>query len=193
MDPSRSSDRQLIELFRKGDRDAFTALYRAHSPAVFRFALHMSADRDKAAEITQEVFVWLIHHASEFDPERGGLASFLCGVARNVLRRGRRDERRWLPFDELEGSAAKTNGSGGESDTVDAEALRKAIAALPVLYREAVVLCDLQDKSYEDAAGLLGCPVGTVRSRLHRAREMLAQKLRPASVKLFRPSAATRE
>src|SRR5216684_1661301 len=98
-------DRQLIAQFRQGDRDAFTALYRTHHPAVFRYALHMTGDRNRAGEITQDVFVWLIHHPGEFDPERGGLAAFLGGVARNMLRRRQRDERRWLPFDEWNSAA----------------------------------------------------------------------------------------
>src|ERR1700686_2138141 len=84
------SDASLIERFRHGDRDAFTALYRAHHASIFRFAFHMTADRVKAAEITQDVFVWLIHHAAEFDPERGGLPAFLGGVARKLLQRRQR-------------------------------------------------------------------------------------------------------
>src|SRR5205823_4495535 len=102
MDCERGSDRYLTESFRAGDRDAFTGLYRTHFPAVFRFAFYMTGDRIKAAEITQDVFVWLIHHPGEFDPERGDLATFLGGVARNLLRRRQRSERRWLPFVRLE-------------------------------------------------------------------------------------------
>jgi RNA polymerase sigma-70 factor (ECF subfamily) len=192
-DPQRSSDRQLIERFRQGDRDAFAALYRTHSPAVFRFALHMTADRHKAGEITQEVFVWLIHHAGEFDAERGGLGAFLCGVARNVLRRSLRDERRWLPFDEMASPpmASQEDREAAES-SVDAAALQRAIAALPVLYREALVMCGLEGKSYEEAAAALGCPLGTVRSRVHRARDLLAQKLRTRSSRSLQISDSTR-
>jgi RNA polymerase sigma-70 factor (ECF subfamily) len=169
------ADRQLMEQFREGDREAFTAIYRSHHQPVFRFALHMTADRSLAVEITQEVFVWLIHHPAEFDPERGTLAAFLNGVARNMVRRSQRESRRWLPIDESV-PAAQEAESG---DAIDLGTLHRAIAALPGRYREAVVLCDLESKGYEEAAILLGCPVGTVRSRLHRGREMLAQRLRP--------------
>jgi RNA polymerase sigma-70 factor (ECF subfamily) len=62
--------------------------------------------------------------------------------------------------------------------------VRRAVLSLPPVYREAVVLCDLGDASYEDAALALGCPVGTVRSRLSRARAMLAKKLTPTSLVL---------
>ena len=61
--------------------------------------------------------------------------------------------------------------------------LRQAVATLPGKYREAVVLCDLEEMSYEEAALALGCPIGTVRSRLHRARAILLEKLRGAPVR----------
>ena len=165
-------DRDLLRRFRAGDRDAFTAIYRAHNPCVFRFARLMTGDPVKAAEVTQDVFVWLIHHPGEFDPERGGLSGFLVGVARKFLKRRYSEEQRWAPLEE-DVAAPET---GGESDH-DAELLRQAIAALPTRYREVVALCGLEGKSYEHAAAMVDCAVGTVRSRLHRARALLARKL----------------
>jgi RNA polymerase sigma-70 factor, ECF subfamily len=178
MDLSRSSDGRLMEQFRAGDREAFAEMYRIHHAAVFRFALGMTGDRIKAGEVTQDVFVWLIHHPTQFDPARGELGAFLGGVARKLLYRRERDERRWLPLAE---AAQPRAGDSTDvcSRAIDTAELRKAIALLPDHYREAVVLCDLQGKSYEEAAVLLECAVGTVRSRLHRARELLARKLRP--------------
>jgi RNA polymerase sigma-70 factor, ECF subfamily len=177
MDLPRSSDRYLMERFRAGDRDAFTALYRTHYPAVFRFAFYMTGDRGRAGEVTQDVFVWLIYHPAEFEPARGDLAAFLGGVARKLLRQQQRSERRWLPLDEQVVSRLEICNSGEAA--MDAAALRKAIALLPVRYREAVVLCDLENRSYDEAAALLGCAAGTIRSRLHRARHLLARKLQP--------------
>jgi RNA polymerase sigma-70 factor (ECF subfamily) len=174
LDFERLRNRDLLKRFRAGDREAFTEVYRAHYPAVFRSALHMTADRTKAAEVTQDVFVWLIHHAADYDPERGELGAFLTGVTRKFLQRRRHDEQRWVPFDE---APAPRFVAEREPDTSDAERLRVAIAALPERYREVVALCDLEGKSYEDAAGALDCAVGTVRSRLHRARGLLARKL----------------
>jgi len=167
------TDRHLMERFRAGDREAFTALYRAHHPAIFRFAFHMTADRVKAAEITQDVFVWLIHHAEDYDPARGELGAFLFGVTRKFLHRSRRNESRFVSFDE-----AADRALPDRADDSEAVELRRAIAALPERYREAVVLCDLEGKSYEEASVLLQCALGTVRSRLHRARELLGKKLR---------------
>ena len=164
-------DGELLKRFRAGDRDAFTLLYRAQQAAVFRFAMLMTGDHAKATEVTQDVFVWLIHHSGKFDPARGELGPFLAGVTRKFLLRRRGEEMRWAPLDE----------SFPVADCADdrevAEALRRAVLALPDKYREVVVRCDLEEKSYEEAAGLIGCAVGTVRSRLHRARGLLARKL----------------
>jgi len=168
------SDRALVDRFRNGDRDAFSALYRAHHAAVFRFALYMTGDRERAGEVTQEVFVWLVHHPTAFDPERGELPAFLGGVARQMLRRRRREDRRWLPLNETSaGASPPAEISGAE----DAEELWKAIASLPERYREAVILCDMEEMSNEQAAAVLGCAVGTIWSRLHRAHELLQRKL----------------
>lgn len=172
-------DRDLLRRFLQGDREAFTTLYRAHFPAVFRFALYMTGDQIRAAEITQDVFVWLVHHPGDFDPSRGDLPAFLGGVARKLLHRRRQAESRWLPLDEA--AMPPANGAGvafarGMEHRQDVAELRKAIAALPERYREAVVLCDLEEKSYQQAAQELGCALGTVRSRLHRARELLVRK-----------------
>jgi len=164
----------LIDRFRQGDRDAFTAIYREHHQFLFRFALLMTADRVKAADIVQDVFVWLIHHPREFDPRRGELGPFLAGVARKMLQRRDRADRRWLPF-----GGAEPAQQEDLDRALDSDALKRAIAVLPIRYREAVVLCDLESKSYDEAAALLGCAVGTVRSRLHRGRELLARKFQP--------------
>jgi RNA polymerase sigma-70 factor (ECF subfamily) len=176
----RRSDRVLVEQFRAGDREAFTALYRTHFPSGYRFAFYMTGDRIRAGEITQDVFVWLVHHPGEFDAERGDLGPFLGGVARKFLLRQQRSERRWLPFDEAATPRPVESARGNLVREMEREQeatqLRRAIAALPVRYREAVVLCDLEAKSYEEAATMLGCAMGTVRSRLHRARELLVRK-----------------
>ena len=169
------SDVDLVRRFRGGDREAFATLYRLHFPAVFRFAFYMTADRATAGELTQDVFVWLVHNHRQFDAGRGDLGAFLCGVGRMLLRQRQRAERRWLPL--AEAAAVSPAFAGGIEREQEAAALRQAIAALPERYREAVVLCDLEGKSYEQAAAALDCAIGTVRSRLHRARELLARKI----------------
>ena len=154
-----------------GDEEAFTTLYRRRQGPVYRFALQMTGNNMIAEDVTQEVFMALISKTAKYDPARGTLASFLYGIARNmVLRR-------------LE-KTAEVEDYAGPEDILDdltrretIEQVRRAVLSLPPVYREAVVLCDLQDTSYEAAAQVLDCPVGTVRSRLNRGRFMLAQKL----------------
>jgi RNA polymerase sigma-70 factor (ECF subfamily) len=180
MPETSSGDRDLLARFREGDREAFTLVYKMHSPGVFRFVLHMCGDEMKAAEVTQDVFVWLIHHPGQFDPSRGNLGPFLIGVARRFLLRQWRNERRWIPLEEagtnFEGRSGAGYAQSGEDES-QVVRLREVIAALPARYREVVVLCDLEGHTYEAAAGILECAVGTVRSRLHRARELLGRKL----------------
>lgn len=172
---AKATDRDLMRHFRAGDRDAFTSIYRAQVPAVHRFALHMTGDEGKAVEVTQDVFVWLIHHPESFDPQRGELSAFLIGVARKFVQRRWQQEKRWVPLEESSGTSGRVQVDSEVSD--DTEQLRGAIAALPERYREVVVLCDLEEKSYEAAALQLECATGTIRSRLHRARSLLARKL----------------
>jgi RNA polymerase sigma-70 factor (ECF subfamily) len=178
-------DRALLVAFEHGNRNAFGTLYKKHAPAVFRFAFYMAGDADKADEITQEVFVWLIRHAAAFDPRRGTLPAFLGGVARKFLRRHARAERRWLPLEDaicvLRAVSISNARSPGAETTFDAVQVRQAVALLPIRYREVIVLCDLQEIEYAEAAETLGCSVGTIRSRLHRARALLARKLKSSN------------
>jgi RNA polymerase sigma-70 factor (ECF subfamily) len=170
----RTTARDLLTRFRAGDRDAFTEIYRMHHRAVFRFALLMTADSGKATEVTQDVFVWLIHHPEKFDPARGELGSFLIGIANKLLKHRHAEERRSVPFEESDFERSTETTDQTDQDVIR---LRQAIAALPPRYREVVVLCDLEEKSYEEAAAIIDCAVGTVRSRLHRARALLTRKM----------------
>jgi RNA polymerase sigma-70 factor, ECF subfamily len=129
----------------------------------------------------------LIREANNYDPRRGSLAAYLYGIARNhVLRRLER-ERLFVPFadgsqDEEQFTPATLIAQGDPLGDLTRnemiEAVRGAVLALPAHYREVVVLCDLHEISYAEAADVIGCAVGTVRSRLHRARAMLIERLR---------------
>jgi RNA polymerase sigma-70 factor (ECF subfamily) len=185
------SDCELLTLVRGGDPNALATLYQRRQRGIYRFALQMSGSTSIAEDITQEVFLVLIHDNSNFDETRGSLNSFLLGVARNhVLRRLQR-ERFYSPLeandsgvgDPLMPPALITNDGPLDelSRTETITSVRKAVLALPERYREVVVLCDLQELSYAETAAVLGCAVGTVRSRLHRARTLLINKLRPAA------------
>lgn len=185
------SDEELLRLIIAGDEDAFTALYRRRQGGVYRFALHMSGSESIAEDVTQEVFIVLMREAASYDAGRGSLSAYLYGIARNhVLRRLRRD-RLYVPIagdpadaEEMipEQLIAGNDPLGDLTRSETIESVRQAVLALPPHYREVVVLCDLQEMSYVDAADVLGCALGTVRSRLHRARALLIDKLRAANV-----------
>jgi RNA polymerase sigma-70 factor (ECF subfamily) len=169
------NDAALLHLGRAGNEEAFLELYHRHLPAVFRFAQHMSGSREMAEEVAQEVFLALLADGTTYEAERGTLEAFLIGITRNHVRRRIRQDRK-------SAIGQVTDYAQDHIDTIsiesDLKALRKAILALPESYRAVTVLCDLEQLSYADAAQRLGCAIGTVRSRLHRARAILETKLR---------------
>lgn len=170
------SDEELYRQMRKGNQRAFAALYERREPALFRYALHLSGNRLIAEEVAHEIFVRLMGPHLNFDERRGSLEVYLYGVARNLVRVARRQS---VPRETMAHTAEPDVLDGLIRDETTA-ALYAALHDLPDRYRDAVVLCDLEERSYEDAARIMGCPVGTVRSRLHRARALLAAKLKPA-------------
>ena len=173
-------DAELVRRAVAGERDAFEAIYYRYHAVVYRFARSMSGSPAVAEDVTQEVFVALIGDLSRYEPQRAGLATYLYGVARNVTRARLRREQRFVSLDEAPAESEKATG-----DPADAIAhaqtlvrLRRALIRLPSRYREVVILCDLHSLAYAEAAAILGIPVGTVRSRLHRGRQWLAERLR---------------
>ncbi len=192
-EPEDLSDEQLLRRMRAGDTEAFTALYRRRQGGVYRFALQMSGNSALAEEVTQDVFIALIRSSEIYDEERGSVVAFIYGISRNCVLRYLERDRRYVPYEEdTESSNGNSNGSGGTylrssdplADLTRAESilrLRRAVLSLPAKYREVVVLCDLEEFSYEEAARTLGCALGSVRSRLHRARSLLLRKLNAAA------------
>lgn len=182
--PESASDSSgdLLRRMRGGDEQAFVALYREHQGSVFRFALHMSGSVDVAEEVTQEVFMALIRDAKQYDPNRGSLAAYLVGMARKMVFRAlelKADLPQTEPEDDAVDLIADNQDIAADLAWSERlEILRKAVLSLPPNYREVIVLCDLDEMDYAEAAGVLGCAVGTIRSRLHRARALLAEKMR---------------
>jgi RNA polymerase sigma-70 factor (ECF subfamily) len=182
----RVPDAELVRRTAEGDANAFAALYRRKRADVYRFALHMTADTAVAEDVVQDVFMVVMQDAGRFEPGRGAVTSWLCGIAKNQLRQRLARDRRLEPLahDEepsAEAAGQATDALGALIRVEQVESLRRAILSLPLRYREVVVLCDLQELSYLDAADALSCAVGTVRSRLHRGRALLAAKLTAAA------------
>lgn len=180
-------DSELLRSMLAGDEDALAALYRRRHASIYRFALQMSGSPALAEDVTQEVFMVLLRDGRSYDSTRGPLNWFLLGIARNLTRQRLGREYFYAPLESEESDRLSANQLQSTSDPLDElsrnqtiEAIRAAVLSLPPRYREVVVLCELQELSYVEAAGILNCAIGTVRSRLHRARALLIEKLRPA-------------
>jgi RNA polymerase sigma-70 factor, ECF subfamily len=191
-----TSDAQLLEHLKQREERAFLSLYDRHQGSVFRFLMHMTGSVAIAEELTQEVFVVILDSMcagtiGKFDPEKGTLEGYLLGIARNLVREERRRTRRLLPLDSVletpEWSRLlerffQENQLRDVSTLLAARSelrlLYGAILELPDHYREVVVLCSLQERSYQEVAAILHCSEGTIASRLNRAKILLAAKLR---------------
>src|SRR6202790_5319990 len=178
-------DEELLKRSAKGDEEAFTILYRRHVDVLYRFAFRMTSSSWGAEEIVQDVFMTLVREPGKYDSARGTLLAFLFGIARNKVMK--HNER--LPR-EISLVERHEDGSGGGITLRDSftpamwteqrerlEKVRAAVMELPPEFRETVVLCELEEMTYDQAARMLDCPIGTIRSRLHRGRALLLAKL----------------
>lgn len=177
-------DARLLAEIAAGAEQAFVELYRRRHRDVFRFALAMAKSRSFAQDVMQEVFLNVLENAARFDSAKGSARAWLFGCARHVTLDRLRVERRWT--NEALPDVAGADGDERLQTDQRAERLHTAIARLPVEYREALVLCELQELTYAETAAVLDCPLGTVRSRLHRGKALLAAMLDEAE----RPTAA---
>jgi RNA polymerase sigma-70 factor (ECF subfamily) len=185
--PANSTEAELLQRSLAGEEGAFVLLYEGLKGGIFRYAFYMTNSKQAAEEVTQETFIALLREGRNYRAELGDVAAFAFGMARNFVRRIERREHPYLP---LPGEHVLETLSGrlvAESENLPRRMIRNelvervqtAVASLPDHYRQTVVLCDLCELSYADAAVRLQCAVGTVRSRLNRAHALLAQKLKP--------------
>jgi RNA polymerase sigma-70 factor (ECF subfamily) len=181
----RVADDVLLARAAKGDEEAFTLLYRRHQAALFRFALRMTGSAWAAEEIVQDIFMTLIREPRKYDAGRGALGAFLFGVARNRVMKHLERAPRDISL-ETDGEDTRIGSTVLQDPFTPAvwaeqrervKQVRDAVLDLPADFREAVVLCELEEMSYEEAANAIGCPIGTIRSRLHRGKALLLAKL----------------
>ena len=175
------SDGELHRAALAGSGEAMAALYRRHGGLVYRFTLRMSRNDAIAEEITQEVFLALLTQIDRFDAQRGSLSTWLCGIARHQLWKHLQRSEAVGAFDDESAAEVEFSGDGPAELLLRREAVaavRAGMDELPAALREVVILCSLEEMSYEQAAQVLSVPVGTVRSRLHRAKARLAWLLR---------------
>jgi RNA polymerase sigma-70 factor (ECF subfamily) len=152
----------------------FRSAFEQNKDAVYRFAWRMCGSAAVAEDIAQEVFLTLLRQPGRFDPARGALRSFLLAIARNLaLKRWRDDSRLEVLEDQFAIPAVDLEG------LETAEAVGAAVASLPPLQREVLILAQYEELSLEEIARAVDAEVGTVKSRLHRARENLKRLLAP--------------
>lgn len=196
------SDGELLRLSLAGEENAFVMLYERLKRPIFRYVFYMTSSKTASEEITQELFICLLREGERYREEQGDVAAFAFGIARNLIRRMKRRERPYeaLPDDETLERLAGRVMSGPEplpgqvirQQLVDR--VRTAIATLPDHYRQVIVLCDLCEFSYAEAASRLNCALGTVRSRLNRGHALLARRLKQAGKpRAELPAAGTEE
>jgi RNA polymerase sigma-70 factor, ECF subfamily len=188
---SEPTDYELLRRAADGERQAFELVYHRYQQVVYRFARAMTGRPDVAEDVTQEVFIAVIKELPRYDPARAGFTTYLYGIARNLSRdRWRRTQRRLAleaiglerrgttdtPFDLMERTQVATQ-------------VHRALRALPLRYREVIILCDLHGLQYAEAALVVRTSVGGVRARLHRARHQLRQRLS----RLLEPAHARQE
>ncbi len=185
-------DHELLQQMMAGDEGAFIVLYRRWQSSIYRFALRMCGSEALAEDVTQEVFMILMREGGRYDAAKGSLSAYLYGIARFQMLRKMQRERTMISMDDDDTEVTEEMMATSFDPLLDlaraemVQSVRAAIDVLPTHYREVVVLCELHELSYADAAQVLGCAIGTVRSRLHRARGLLVEKLRPVAARELR-------
>ena len=187
-DPTQ--DLALLLDMRNGSASAFEQLYRRHQGPLYRFALLRCGSAASAADIVQEIFLALLNNTLKFDPAKGALQGFLFGVARNLLLKQHDANRRYVS------SSAAIDADDTDDDVIDASAgplesllaneaaenVRNALQQISPHYRDVLILYEMHDLSYVEIAQICGIDLGTVRSRLSRARSRLMSLLNTAEV-----------
>jgi RNA polymerase sigma-70 factor (ECF subfamily) len=179
--PNSSAETELLDLARQGKEAAFLTLYERHRDCVFRFTYRMLGSVQLAEDVTHDCFLSLLSKPGLFDPSRSSVRTYLCAAARNLAYRRLRRMGREATVDEMPDTQTDRRAGPLEQvlTTELAESVKRAVASLPPLQREAVVLFEFEDLSLADIAAVGQTDIGTIKSRLHRARERLRQLLAP--------------
>lgn len=174
------TDESLLTQATSGDETAFRILYERYRGVVFRFAYRLLQSSELAEEITHDCFLQLLRSPSRFDARRASLKTYLCSAARNLALKHLRDYGSESPLDEAEESATGILDAGQMHHLLQAEMVsevRRAVAELPILQREALILFEYEEMSLAEVAAIVGADVGAVKARLARARENLRRAL----------------
>jgi RNA polymerase sigma-70 factor, ECF subfamily len=174
---------QALQALARGERQALAQLYQAEAAPVYRYALALCGNSAWAADATQEAFVALATRPQAFDASKGSLGAYLAGVARHALAarwREQRHESPWPDADDEDALAGSSEAADPQTLLVSAQngaTVWAALRRLPAPFCEAVVLVDLQERPYAEAAAIAGVELNTLRTRVHRGRLKLAALL----------------
>jgi RNA polymerase sigma-70 factor, ECF subfamily len=177
--PSDLDATQMAQV-RSGDRDAFADLIDRHKDAVVNYLTRLTGNRDRAEDLAQETFLRLFRSAGSYS-EQGLLRGYLFRIATNLVRSEERREKRLrllMPFLGRQEHAEPAAPSGLLRRELHRE-VSAAVAQLPLRYRVPLVLHEIEGWAYADIAQALGCREGTVKSRIHRGRQHLKERLAP--------------
>jgi RNA polymerase sigma factor (sigma-70 family) len=171
---------ELVTRAARGETEAFRKLFETHRAAMFRFAYRLTSALDAAEDIAQECFLRLMRRPN-YDYARGSLRQYLYGIVRNLVRQRQEANGREVILDDeiADYTPAAQRSPDSAASTELSVIVQAAISALPPLQREALVLCEFEELSLGEAAVIVGADIGTVKSRLHRAREGLRRSLAP--------------
>jgi RNA polymerase sigma-70 factor (ECF subfamily) len=183
---NRHIETELIEKAAEGDAAAFGKIYFLLRDPIYGFAFRMLGENSVAEDITQETFVFFIENSKKYQAERGSLLAFLCGVARNRIMHHLRKNKDRLDFSceetgvfiELPDEIRRNPLEVLLEHELEAK-VNEGINELPPLQREAIILREIQEFSYEEIAGITGDDINAVKVRLHRARRNLARRIAP--------------
>jgi RNA polymerase sigma-70 factor, ECF subfamily len=175
------TDAELMSRARSGDHDAFAAIVDRYKDSLVNYMTHLSGSRDKGEDVAQEAFIRLYQSRASYD-EQGKLAPYLFRIATNHFRSELRRAKRWklmmLDFSNDDAAGSPTPYAEMMQSELQ-QKLSAELSALPVHYRSAIVLRELEGWSYDEIARALECSTGTVKSRINRGRERLRQALAP--------------
>ena len=180
--PDRNTDEVLLESAGAGDAAAFQELYERHRKDVFRFAYRLSGNVENAEDLTHDCFLSLIKRVASFDPGRASLRTYLFAATRNLWLKQLRTLGRESALDEFDEDDFIAVGKAPLGRLLENElslTVAEAVASLPPLQREALVLFEYEGISLNEIASMVGSDVGAVKARLHRARTQLRKTLQP--------------
>jgi RNA polymerase sigma-70 factor (ECF subfamily) len=176
------TDERLLKSAGRGDEAAFRVLYQRHRDAVFRFAYRFTGSHAAAEDVTHDCFLSLIKSPERFDPSRAQLRTYLYAAARNLSFKHLRPTSALVALEELTEEPRGAEVEQPLRQLLDEELsakVRTAVASLPPLQREALILFEYEELSLAEIASITGAETGVVKSRLHRARQKLRQLLAP--------------